>query len=191
MVDTLTITRFLLLLAMPLCLIVVLMVFAARAWGHEHPDTMMAYVWSNGPDNILRVIDMSHATEIELGNISTNFYSSPTWSIDGQLDFVLDLEGNLEVYVWDGDSLTNISSDTALDYAPVWSPDGRRLAFISRRTDNDQVYIWDGESLTNISRNLEENRRAAWSYDGRLALMSYHDGTHIVRVWDGTTFVDV
>jgi hypothetical protein len=166
--------RFLVILAIPLSLLFALLMFAARMWGRENPDPMLAYMWSNGINNIVRVIDLPHATEIELGEIDTNFYSAPTWSADGRLAFVSARDGNLEIYVWDGTSLTNVSNDSEVDYAPVWGLDGR-LAFISRRTGSDQVHIWDGTSLTNISQNLEVDRRAAWSRDGRLAVMSYHE----------------
>ena len=51
--------------------------------------------------------------------------------------------------------------------SPVWSPDGRRIAFVSRR-DGKALYVMnaDGSGLRIVAR-VEELAAPAWSPDGR------------------------
>jgi dipeptidyl aminopeptidase/acylaminoacyl peptidase len=57
------------------------------------------------------------------------------------------------------------------DSAPRWSPDGRRLAFISTRDDDKgQVYViaLDGGEAQQLSKLPNGASTPAWSYDGAL-----------------------
>lgn len=49
--------------------------------------------------------------------------------------FDSDRDGNLEIYSMapDGSGQTNLSNNPEDDFAPVWSPDGSQIAFISKR----------------------------------------------------------
>src|SRR5207249_364631 len=63
-----------------------------------------------------------------------------------------------------------LTSGAKSDTAPRWSPDGRRIAFVSTRDgDSAQIYLIDiggGEArrLTNMPQGASD---AAWSADGR------------------------
>jgi Tol biopolymer transport system component len=50
-----------------------------------------------------------------------------------------------------------------------WSPDGRRIAFVSDRDGNDEVYVVnaDGSGLRNLTRNPGRDGHPVWSSDGR------------------------
>jgi WD40-like Beta Propeller Repeat len=106
-------------------------------------------------------------------------YGGLDWSVNGHLVFVSERDGNDEIYVWDGTTLTNISQHAALDYNSVWGPDGR-LAFISKRDGNTEIYVWDGEALTNASQTPELDYSPTWSKDGRLAFFT--EGKN-VSIW--------
>ena len=60
-------------------------------------------------------------------------------------------DGNLEIYVIDAEGAheTNLTNHPARDYAPEWSPDGTRLAFISDRSGKSELYMMaaDGSGL--------------------------------------------
>ena len=50
-----------------------------------------------------------------------------------------------------------------------WSPDGRRIAFVSKRDGNDEVYVInvDGTGLRNLTRHPARDGQPKWSSDGR------------------------
>jgi TolB protein len=52
---------------------------------------------------------------------------------------------------------------------PVWSPDGRRIAFTSRRDGNSEVYVVnaDGSGQRRLTRNAAGDFGPTWSPDGR------------------------
>ena len=70
----------------------------------------------------------------------------------------------------DGSGLLRLTDGGWEDNRPVWSPDGNRLAFESKRTDWEiRLVNADGSGLTNLTNNPanEGLARLAWSPDGR------------------------
>lgn len=81
--------------------------------------------------------------------------------------------------------LTPISSDMGLPPWPVWSPDGRRIAFTSNRDGNDEVYVMDssGNNVKRLTHNDADDEWPAWSPDGkRLAFQTNRDGNWEIYV---------
>jgi Tol biopolymer transport system component len=63
---------------------------------------------------------------------------------------------------------------------PVWSPDGRRVAFSSRRSGNWDLYVAnaDGSGQRNLTRNPAFDSLPVWSPDGRkIAFVRHHEGS--------------
>jgi Tol biopolymer transport system component len=54
-------------------------------------------------------------------------------------------------------------------YAPSWSPDGTRLAFVSHRSGDEELYVAnaDGSGITRLTRIPGPDLSPAWSSDGR------------------------
>ena len=75
-----------------------------------------------------------------------------------------------EIYVMNADGSgrrceNELTHNAVRDSDPVWSPDGRRIAFVS----NWQVYVMnaDGSGKRRLTRNGGQNVAPAWSPDGQ------------------------
>ncbi len=100
------------------------------------------------------------------------------------------LPGNELAYTSGGDVLLldvrsgllrNLTTGSAFDTSPTWSPDGSELAFISDREDDEfDIYVMapDGSNMRRIHLSVTpRTSRLDWSPDGAwLAFASYADG---------------
>jgi len=85
-----------------------------------------------------------------------------------------------DVYVADEDGrrVTDVSNSPATDLDPAWSPDGRLLAFASRRTGSWQLFIVrpDGSGLQQVTFGPGDYRSPAWIDRHELAFVAAVDG---------------
>ena len=93
----------------------------------------------------------------------------------------------LDVRSLSGDSniATNLTQNAGDDWAPVWTPDGQRIAFASNRDGNTEVYVMaaDGSDPTNLTQNAGDDWAPAWTPDGQhIAFLSNRDGNTEVYV---------
>jgi eukaryotic-like serine/threonine-protein kinase len=69
----------------------------------------------------------------------------------------------------DGSGLKQLTNDAFKDRAPVWSPDGKRIAFYSNRAFRYEIWSIrpDGSGLTQLTRGVGEGiAYPTWSPDG-------------------------
>ncbi len=68
-----------------------------------------------------------------------------------------------------GKVLERLTSSRAIDTAPAFSPDGRRITFVSDRSGTPQIYVLrlKDKSVRKISRHGSYNTSPTWSPDGR------------------------
>ena len=69
----------------------------------------------------------------------------------------------------DGTGVARLTDSPGLDDYPAYSPDGRRIAFVSNRNGQYEIYVCgsDGSSPVNISRHLSRDAFPTWTPDGR------------------------
>lgn len=83
-----------------------------------------------------------------------------------------DPNGILQIWILDletGNSLPITTNTKGISYDPVWSPDGRAIAYVSTETGTDEIYVYDlgteqSKRITN-SEGLGQpwNKRPSWS----------------------------
>ncbi len=108
------------------------------------------------------------------GRIQWDFHESGT----GQSAFVSLRDLNLEIYLKDGETETNLTRNGAIDWFPVWNADGTRLAFGSDRTGDHEVYVMDADGSNLIQLSGDDpayDVLPVWTDDGRILFMSERD----------------
>jgi len=100
----------------------------------------------------------------------------PIVSPDGGRVIVSRIEnGNADLWLLDGARMTRLTFDTGSDAYPVWSPDGRSVAFRSNRSGPGDMYrkLASGVSPEEpIATSNETRTPLDWSSDGRFLLHS-------------------
>jgi len=136
-------------------------------------------------------------TPVIKGKISKNIVFTPLSglsgeeNISGNLLFSSDCNGNQDIYILNGNGKTNLTEKNGINSGPVWSYDGKKIAFISNRTGNFDVFVMecDGKNQINLSDSPENNYCPSWSPDSsRLAYIAREDMAEYIFIInaDGT-----
>jgi Tol biopolymer transport system component len=110
--------------------------------------------------------------------------------LNGLIAFTSNRDGNDEIYVMqpNGSGQTRLTTNTAGDQAPAWSPTGGQIAFASNREGgNWDVYVMnsDGTNQTRLTTSSGFDFRPSWSPDGtKITFYSNRDGNLEVYVMD-------
>jgi Tol biopolymer transport system component len=79
--------------------------------------------------------------------------------------------GDSEIFTMskDGTGLTQLTFNIALDGMPVWSGNGKKIAFRSSRDNDDEIYTMnaDGSAQTRCTTNSISDFSPAYSPDGQ------------------------
>jgi len=88
---------------------------------------------------------------------------------------------SLEIYSMNsaGTDVSRLTNSPGHDLSPAWSPDGKRVAFVSMRSDDaGEIYVMnaDGTGVTRLTYSPGADRSPTWSKDGkRIAFESRRD----------------
>lgn len=106
-------------------------------------------------------------------------------SPDGQW-LVFDMLGDIFLLPVRGGQARMLTNGGAWDARPVWSPDGKRIAFISDRSGADQVFVVDaadGENIRQVTYLTRDQKREFHTVEGEIRTVEWMpDSQHIVTV---------
>ena len=160
----------------------------------------IAFVSHRDGNSEIYVMDINGGNQRNLTN-HTDADFMPSWSPDGKrIAFSSNRDGHvidgittLEIYVMDanGNNPQNLTNNPSNDYSPSWSPDGKRIAFVSDRDKKfiADIYVMDadGGNPQRLTNNPHDDYSPSWSPDGkRIVFASYRVG-HFVGERGGIT----
>jgi len=141
---------------------------------------------NNGDNTDIFLVNPDGTGKKLLVDGSKTWNGTPALSPDGtKLAFASERSGNAEIYVMnlDGSGLTQLTNDPAPDIMPTWSPDGKRIAFISNRIyklplkgnmdviqTGMELYTMnaDGSDVKRLTANPDDSSAYPdWSPDGK------------------------
>lgn len=109
-------------------------------------------------------------TLIKITNIETSY---PSWSPDGSMLVVQSnrMDDDSEIYLMSdsGVGIQRLTNNPGLDEYPAFSPNGKKIAFVSQKDDNQEVYLMDlnGNNQENLSRHPQKDIHPQFSPDGK------------------------
>ena len=114
------------------------------------------------------------------------------WSPEStRVVFVLDIlqgtDGKLQINTVNADGTDSkvLVSHKAFEEAPRWSPDGKRIAWVSTRDGNQEIYTIgvDGKDMKRLTNEIALDNNPAWSPDGKqIAFASSRTGNFEIHV---------
>jgi dipeptidyl aminopeptidase/acylaminoacyl peptidase len=123
----------------------------------------------------------------------------PSWSPDASaIAFRSNRRPSTSFDIWkmraDGSDAVQVTADSglwgrSLETDPAWSPDGRKIAFVSDRDGNREIYVAnaDGSSPRRMTDNPATDQFPAWSPHGsKIAFVSDRDGNEEIYVMSGS-----
>ncbi len=102
------------------------------------------------PSRLLRRLKMALAITLMLSMRGPVASAGEPVVVQMATDMSLSPDGKTLAFVWDNDlwsvsteggNATRLTTDSAKDTQPKFSPDGQRIAFVSDRTGSDQIYV--------------------------------------------------
>lgn len=149
--------------------------------------------WKADGESIFYISDKNGAPQIWEMDTATG-RRSRRWSFKGtpagiavspdgsRVAAILSFQGNPELYVLQGDRFTRLTNTpNASEGQPTWSPDGKKIAYVSNETRYPQIYVVD--VATRAKRRLTskgaQNVDPDWGKDGRIAYITRRGGAYV------------
>jgi len=88
----------------------------------------------------------------------------PEINFKGKIIFQSDFEGNNEIYMISMKGLEKLTDNDWQDEYPVWSPDGKKIAFSANPNGNYDIFTMkaDGSDIRQITTSSRKEMTPAW-----------------------------
>lgn len=130
------------------------------------------------PDIVIRELETGDTKRISYEGINL----TPTWIPDGsgKMAATLSVNGDEEIYLLTeaGKIDKRLTDSWGIDVSPTFSPDGRQIAFVSKRSGTPQIYIKDIEAgeVRRLTFEGSYNTEPDWSPQGDRIVYSAMNG---------------
>jgi Tol biopolymer transport system component len=164
----------------PVAIIGIVAVTASQVFAQAAPPLQFNGPVSVGPLSVeLRMTNRD--ASVDTSTITPSLTTSP-----GDIVFVSTRDGNPEIYSVkaDGTNLTRLTNNPANDDAPVWSPDGKRIAFATDRDGSWEIYVMNADGTNVVRRTFSASYSGdpCWSPDGnRIVYSTLSNGS--LNIW--------
>lgn len=143
-------------------------------------------------------VDLNPRGVVVASGSATQITVDVTCVAPSQLAFVAGNGASSEIYVVNSNRTdpVRLTTNSAEESEPAWSPDGSRIAFTSQRDGNSEIYVMgaNGTNAVRLTNAGAVDRRPRWSPDGqKIVFVSERDGNAEIYVMkaDGTSPVRI
>lgn len=121
--------------------------------------------------NILTLLLLACTLSVSAENVSWLRY--PSISPDGE-KIAFSYNGDIYIVDSEGGQASQITSNRSYDYSPIWSPDGKSVAFASDRYGNFDIYIISAEGGRPSRITTHSSKDTPWTFtpDGKRIIYS-------------------
>src|SRR3989442_4767881 len=107
------------------------------------------------------------------------FSLSATQAVNGKIAFHSTRDGDFQIYVMnpDGSGVARVTNDTGGSVDPIWSPDGKRIAYANFHSGRSEVFVINVVGTGETQLTTDGRFPGAWSPDRtRIAIGNTSDG---------------
>jgi TolB protein len=163
------------------------------AWVSDRNGVPLGGTVENRQVKEIYVGDYDGANQRRL-TVSRQLNVNPSWSPDARALSYTTYRPNPDIFVsliYQG-VLQNPTKGVGTNYLPVFSPDGKQIAFMSGRDGNPEIYVMnvDGSNLRRLTNHPAEDSSPTWSPSGsQIAFTSGRTGKpqiYVMSAADGS-----